>query len=117
MAKKTSEFGKGLTYCIGLFLAHAERKIHNTGTERDYELWFNGASDHLYDLDLAKVKDKSLKTSINEWRAKIIHWGHGFSAPTATEKDFHWSVQQAKDFLREIDSKIIGVKTIQGSWE
>ncbi len=114
---KTSEFGKGLTYCIGLFLAHAEREIHNTSTNRDYLLWFNGASDHLYDLDLSKVKDEFLKADLDNWRAKIIHWGHGFSKPTATEKNFHWSVQQAKDFLRKIDKTIIGAKTIKGSWE
>ena len=114
---KTSEFGKGLTYCIGLFLAHAEREIHNTGTDRDYALWFNGSSDHLYDLNLSKVKDKSLKGKILEWRQKILHWGHGFSEPTATKEDFYWSVQQAKDFLREIDNILIGVKTVQGQWE
>ena len=113
----TSEFGKGLTYCIGLFLAHAEREIHNTGTDRDYALWFNGSSDHLYDLDLSKIKDLSLKIRLNDWRDKIIHWGHGFSEPTAVEKNFNWSVQQAKDFLREIDNIVIGVKTIQGQWE
>ena len=113
---ETSEFGKGLTYCIGLFLAHAEREIHNTGTDRDYHLWFNGASDHLYDLDLSKVEDKSLKEKL-VWREKILHWGHGFSRPIATEKDFNWSVQQAKDFLREIDNIVIGIKTIQGQWE
>jgi len=114
---ETSEFGKGLTYCIGLFLAHAEREIHNTGTDRDYHLWFNGASDHLYDLDLSKIKDASLGVRIAYWREKVIHWGHGFSKPIPTEKDFHWSVQQAKDFLREIDSTLIGVVVIQGQWE
>lgn len=114
---KESEFGKGLTYCIGLFLAHAEREIHNTGTDRDYALWFNGASDHLYELNLTKVKNKSLKERISEWRAKVVHWGHGFTKPYPTEKDFNWSIQQAKDFLLEIDTKIIGVKTIKGSWE
>ena len=114
---ETSEFGKGLTYCIGLFLAHTEGTIHNIGTNRDYVSWFNGSSDHLYDLDLSNIKNKSLKANLSIWREKIIHWGHGFSKPTATEKDFYWSVQQAKDFLREIDSKIIGVRTTQGQWE
>lgn len=114
---ETSEFGRGLTYCIGLFLTHAEREIHNTGTDRDYALWFNGSSDHLYDLDLSKVKNELLKAQITDWREKIIHWGHGFSEPSATEENFHWSVQQAKDFLREIDDTLIGVKTVQGQWE
>ena len=114
---ETSEFGKGLTYCVGLFLAHAERKIHNTSTNRDYTLWFNGSSDHLYELDLSKIENELLKEQITNWQKKILHWGHGFPKPTATEKDFLWSVQQAKDFLREIDDTLIGVKTIQGQWE
>ena len=111
MAKKISEFGKGLTYCIGLFLAHTEREIY----DKNYHIWFNGASDHLYELDLSKV-NKSLKKQLSEWRTKVIHWGHGFSEPYPTEEDFNWSIQQAKDFLREIDTKI-GIKTVQGSWE
>lgn len=112
MEKKTSEFGKGLTYCIGLFLAHTEREIY----DKNYHIWFNGASDHLYDLDLSTIENKSLKKRLSKWRSKVIHWGHGFSPPKATEKDFNWSIQQAKDFLREIDTKI-GLKTIQGFWE
>jgi len=116
MAKKTSEFGKGLTYCIGLFLTHAEREIYNTGTDRDYTLWFNSASDHLYELDLSKVEDTLLKSQLRAWKAKVLHWGHGFSG-NATKENFNWSIQQAKNFLFEIDTKVIGAKTIKGEWE
>lgn len=117
MAKKESEFGRGLTYCIGLFLAHSEREFFNTGTNRDYSLWFNGASDYLYELDLSKVKNISLRNQLNKWRTKVIHWGHGASEPFATDEDFNWAIQQAKDFLLEIDINIIGVEAIKGQWE
>lgn len=112
MEHEESEFGKGLTYCIGLFLAHAERDIHND----DYGLWFNGASDHLYELDTFTIKDDDLKKRLEEWKSTILHWGHGFSPPLATKEDFQWSIQQAKDFLREIDNTI-GAETTKGSWE
>ena len=117
MAKKESEFGCGLTYCIGLFLAHSEREFFNTGTNIDYSLWFNGASDHLYELDLSNVNNLSLRYQLNKWRTKVIHWGHGHSEPFATEEDFNWAIQQAKDFLLEIDINIIGVKAIKGQCE
>jgi len=61
MPKRESEFGKGLTYCIGLFLAHAERKIDFGTDERSAETWFNGASDHLYEIDVSVIRDKKLK--------------------------------------------------------
>jgi len=114
--KKTSEFGKGLTYCIGLFLAHAEREIYGIGEDKDYHIWFNGSSDHLYDLDLSAIKNASLKRKLADWQTKVIHWGHGFSAPYPTKEDFEWAVQQAKDFLREIDVEM-GVKAVKGKWE
>ena len=115
--KTKSEFGKGLTYCIGLFLAHSERKMCEINGEIDYSMWFNGASDHLYELDVSSIKNKALIKRLIMWQEKVIYWGHGFKEPRATEKDFTWSIQQAKDFLREIDNSIIGVKVTKGSWE
>jgi hypothetical protein len=111
--KKKSEFGQGLTYCIGLFLAHSQREIY----DEDYAAWFSGASDHLYDLDLSVVKDEPLKQRLDDWRGKVLHWGHGFRAPYPTKKDFIWSIQQAKNFLLKIDAKIIGVNVKKGEWE
>ena len=116
MADRESEFGKGLTYCIGLFLAHAERKLCGDG-DIDYGLWFNSSSDHLYELDTLIITDDDMKKRIEEWKHKVIHWGHGFSPPYATKEDFQWSIEQAKGFLLEIDGKIMGVDTIKGSYE
>lgn len=52
-----SEFGKGYAYCLGLFLAHAERAGQDQKTyksigaeDRWPSMWFNAAADHLYDL-------------------------------------------------------------------
>jgi len=58
MTDKTSEFGQGLTYCLGLFLAHEwnlkemEKTYSKVGLNDWVSIWFNGASDHLYDLEI-----------------------------------------------------------------
>ena len=120
MKKKESEFGKGLTYCIGLFLAHAERYEDykkNNRFDNNAEMWFNGASDHLYEIDTNCLPKGKLRKDIEDWRDKVIHFGHGFSKPYPKEKDVFWSVEKAKEFLFLIDKKLLKLKPIKGSWE
>jgi len=106
-----SEFGKGLTYCIGLFLAHAERAIF----QDDYGMWFNGASDHLYELDPSTLP-KRLENRVNRFKDKCIEWRLMWGDDKPTKENFEWSIQEAKDLLRAID-KNNGVKTKKGGWE
>lgn len=128
-----SEFGRGLSYCLGLFLCHSERSFSGDtkyeeemderskkyGKVEDYsystEMWFNGASDHLYDLEIPEDLSKSLKSRLKRFQEKVLHWGHGFGND-ATKKDKHWAIQEAKDLLRLID-KAHGIKVEKGQWE
>ncbi len=111
-----SEFGKGLAYCLGLFLAHAERKISSIRKELDYELWFNGAADHLYELQIPDTFPKNLKNRLTVFQDKCLNWRITMDKSAATEKDFHWAIQKAKDLLLEID-KHFGIKVKKGQWE
>lgn len=106
---KTSEFGKGLTYCIGLFLAHAERTQYD---KSDYSLWFNGAADHLYEIESADNMPEKLKKKISEFQYKCLHW----RLTKATKEDFEWALEEAKTILIQID-KFIGLKPIKADWE
>jgi hypothetical protein len=99
-----------------MFLAHAERKVALLGEYSDYMLWFNGASDHLYELIIPKSFPKDLRERLGEFQKKVLHWGHGFSAPKATDEDFRWALLEARELLRLIDEQI-GVKTIEASWK
>jgi len=101
----TKEFGKGLTYCLGLFLTHAERKhdVPGVAVMDSAEMWFNGASDHLYDLVIPENFPQDLKDRLGKLQDKAIHWGHGFKIPTATEEDRAWAIFEAKDLLLCID--------------
>jgi hypothetical protein len=116
-----SEFGKGCTYCIGLFLMHAERKLglEKAGlAEREVSLWFNGASDHLYGLEIPDKFPKALKARISRFQKKVLIWGHGWGHGVVTPKnnDKNWALQEAKIILMEID-KFLGVDVLQGGFE
>ena len=88
-----SEFGKGLTYCIGLFLAHAER------SDEICSLWFNGAADHLYELEIPD--NFILKKECLEWQEKCLRW----RLKKYTEKDKIWALKQAIKFLLAWDKQ------------
>lgn len=108
---KQSEFGKGLAYCLGLFLAHAE------GKDLSAHLWFNVASDHLYDLQIPETLPVSLAGSLRTFSAKVLCWGHGFrNEAKATEKDKTWAIDRAKELLRKVDMAY-GVETQKAQWD
>ena len=116
-----SEFGAGLTYCIGLFLAHAERKLSNSIDEKGaVEMWFNGAADHLFDLQVPEkpILPKDLRDEITEWQRKCLEWRLLWSPDVvpATKEDKQWAIDKAKEFLRRIDDGF-GIPTIKGEWE
>lgn len=109
----TSEFGKGLTYCIGLFLAHAERDLDFSSVGR----WFNGASDHLYELDTSIITDKTLRAEVENWQEKVLKWGHGFLCMNVTKKDKEWAISEGLRLLRRIDEVMLNTEVVQGTWE
>jgi hypothetical protein len=123
-----SEFGKGTAYCLGLFLAHADRyrfdkecamRIPGYSTEHLAEMWFSGSSDHLYELVIPKNYPPVLKKRLEEFKGKCLAWGHDFgigSSMMATEKDVTWAIQEAKSLLRVID-EFHGISTEKGDWE
>ena len=132
-----SEFGKGLSYCLALFLCHSERTpwgrskegvkveddmdkrmrkdIKNKKYSFSTEMWFNGASDHLYELEISVKLPKTLQMRLKRFQSKVIHWGHGFHNDVTIE-DKGWAIQEAKDLIRLID-KAYKVKTQKGRCE
>lgn len=124
-----SEFGKGLCYNLGLFLAHAEKD--NILRERAlkkglkgmegigdtiYGMWFNGSSDHLYELEIPKNIPKEIQDRLKEFQDKCLDFGHGLKMDNAKKEDVIWAIQEAKDLLRLID-KAHGIEVIKGDWE
>ncbi len=112
-----SEFGKGLVYCLGLFLAHQFQWSETRETLKEYwvQSWFNGASDHLYDLQYEKAPTHELNDRLKILREKALEWGHGFKV-LATEKEVEWALNEVKDILFEID-KYYGIPAEKEDWE
>lgn len=104
-----SEFGKGLAYCLGLFLAHAERH-GGLGQESEINatVWFNGAADHLVEMDTDNAP-KKLEKRLIKFKDKCLDFRQGLSN-TPTAADFYWAVLEAKELLRLLD-KEAGIKT------
>ena len=119
----TSEFGKGLTYCLALFLCHSERDYLITeddiakGIINKPHMWFYGAADHLYDLQIPANLPKDLKKRLKEFKSKVLSWRLPFNAAkNATKEDRWWAIQEAKELIRLIDNHF-GVKTQKGDFE
>jgi hypothetical protein len=100
-----SEFGKGFTYCIGLFLAHSER-----AEVGDYSLWFNGATDHLYELEIPD--NFILKEECKDWQKKCLEW----RMEPYTKENKGWAINKAKRFLLAWDNQN-NVICEEGEWE
>lgn len=117
-----SDFGQGLCYCLGLFIAHEHKFMESRELMKKSKLdwagmWFNASSDHFYDLQIPQKLNSSLRTRLRKLQRKCLHWGHGFSnKDEAKETDVVWAIQEAKTLLRLID-KANGIATKKGTWE
>jgi len=96
-----NDFGKGFTYCIGLFLKHAER---------NGVLWFYAAADHLFDLQIPE--NFVLKEECELWRNKCLE----LRLKKCTEEDKAWAIEQAQKFLMEWDRQN-SISVEKGEWE
>lgn len=116
-----SEFGRGLCYNLGLFLAHAERiesmKIaYKAIPHRMYSMWFYSAADHLYDFQ-PESAPKHLRKRCGKFMGRVLSLRLPLDEEKeAVAKDYEWAIQEAKNLLRLID-KAHGVKTQKGCWE
>lgn len=115
--KEESEFGKGLTYCLALFLCHSMQDDYfKEGNEYRISTWFSGAGDHLYDLVIPEDYPIRLKNRLTKLQDKVLTWRLSMGKNAATKDNAKWAIQEAKDLIRLIDSRN-GIETIKGSWE
>jgi|ERR1700719_1489410 len=125
-----SEFGKGFIYNLILFSKHWWKKMNDMETykkmrekypdgfsEEDcLSLWFNGASDHFYELEIPeKYKDTKIGNLSKELRDTSLHWGHGFQEKP-TDKDFKDTFDKLEKLAMLIDKEVFGIKDIEATW-
>lgn len=132
-----SEFGRGLVYCLGLFLAHADRLDYLIDKYSEYsapetakamgvpdpkvlalQMWIDGASDHLKELMYEEAPTDELVQRCKDLRDKCFKMrGAGFTTKgTITEEEARTAIQEAKDILRLIDRAYL-IDAVKGSWE
>ena len=119
MTEEMSEFGKGFAYCLGLFLAHAERDMSSCKKMNDYSIWFNAAGDHLFDLctDEKVLGTWELAEKAKSFRKYVLDRRILFDdSIEPTIEDVKWAVQQAKNLLLEWD-RAKGIDCQRGTWE
>lgn len=117
-----SKFGKGLTYCLGMFLAHTQdHRLEEEGVDQvrqglAVELWFYGAADHLFEMELPIDLPRLLRKRLQIFRDKVLQWRlPGTNQSSPTEADKQWAINEAVDLLRLID-KHYGIKTEKARW-
>ena len=125
-----SEFGKGLIICLVKFAEHRARwqeqkKLYEEMSVGQPELFtvshaiemnFNGASDHLYEIEVPKAwKRKEIGKKVKELQSFGLEIGHGFTGKEWTEAD----VTRAYDLCQEIAiliDKELGLEPQIGQW-
>jgi hypothetical protein len=104
-----SEFGKGFAYCLGLFLAHADRvREYKTYGERNGMLgqpasWFYGAADHILEMEIPDNCPEEMKNEVAQFINRCVHWRLPIDPPYPTWDDVSWAIQTAKDILLKWD--------------
>ena len=80
------------------------------------KMWFNGASDHLDELEIPEqFKDKKIGKLVEYIKEKGLRFGHGFQEKP-TKKDFDDIFDKLKELAMLID-KEFGIKDINAEYE
>jgi len=123
-----SRLGKGLAYCLGLFLARAgeiERELElweEAGWKNNaYRMWFKGdlieygAGEHLLGFD-DYAAPEGIKDRCVKFRTRVLVLSNDIIFEVAKKEDYDWAIQEAKELLRLID-EAHGIKTIKAEYE
>lgn len=127
--KAKSEFGKGLVLCLCKFMEHRwklyqylddykkarEKERPDLFTESGaIELWANGASDHLYEIEAPK-NWLEINQMVKKLQDKGLEMGHGFTGKKWTIKDAEELFDLALQIAVKVDKKI-GLEPDIGQW-
>ena len=122
--KSQSEFGKGLCICLVKFAEHVggfeaavktyermNKKSPGMFTESDaIHMWANGASDHLYDIEVPEGKQwDEIRESVRELQDLGLLMGHSFTdegKKASTQENFFRLSNLAREIAIFIDKQI-----------
>lgn len=116
-----SEFGRGFVYNLVLFAKHwAMFRETMKETNMDmFHIWFNGASDHFYELEIPEqFKKTQIGKLAQELRDDCLSMGHGarmFGPNQATREDFIKTFEKLEKLCMLLD-KELGVKAVKAEF-
>jgi len=122
MSRKQSEFGKGLVTCLVKYAEHFERwpsikdRYKGLGESHAVEMFFNGASDHLYEIYAPKTKEwAKIRVKVAELKQHGLEIGHGFTGKKYAEGEVFKAQKMLEEIAVMID-EVIGLKPDIGEW-
>jgi hypothetical protein len=111
VASLAGKYDRSLGEAVQYFKA-----IHHTSSSSDAEklsrmikLCLNGASDHLYGLQIPSSFPPDLKGKMEELRDKALKMGHGHSQTIWTIDDFDRLWDLTKEIALDIDRQVLGI--------
>jgi len=125
-----SEFGKGLIICLVKFAEHSMKLYSDLEIyekmRRDHpdsftepsaiHSWANGASDHLYEIEVPEGKDwYRIRKKVEELQTKGLDMGHGFTRNNYTKDDALELFKLTQEIALMVDRKL-GLKPQLGDW-
>ena len=125
-----SDFGKGFIYNLILWTKHInfDEKLSERwqevnkiiGKNDGYSCWFNGASDHLFDLEIPKKWQRNkigkLAKQLQDLALEIGHGNRMMDTSEKVVKDHRKVIELTKELAFEIDKKL-GVEPIKANYE
>jgi hypothetical protein len=113
----SSEYGKGFAYCLGLFLAHAERTLYGDKLDGDESLWFSSAGDHVFELCTdSEVLGNDLAEQTKSFRKFVLSRRYNYGGTNVPKEDVYEAIRQAKHLLFLWDAAK-GVDCVKGEYE
>lgn len=121
-----SEFGKGLVTCLVKFAEHAmqlrsqvslyrelrkkDEKAIFFSDESAAQMWANGASDHLYEIEVPAGEDwNEIRERVNALKKKGLDLGHGsglLNPPKGAAKECEHLIRETVEIAMLIDKKL-----------
>lgn len=109
-----ADFGRGFTLCILKFLEHTHQHddmlgMPSIGPISNVQLWFNGSSDHFYELQIPPgwetkaTEESKIASGIRKIATEALVIGHGFKGVRYDMTDYDKAVHGCVKVLVELD--------------
>ena len=125
-----SEYGKGLIICLVKWAEHFasisnvlehHKELHLEhpnlyGESQAVQMWANGASDHLYEIEVPKgLEWDEIRAKVEQLKDRGLEMGHGYTGKTYTLYELQELFKLTEEIAVLIDKKL-GITSEIGEW-